>query len=549
MENKLNTNKKAVDIFDAWDELFKDMGMSKKQIDILKVATTIEASKKFKKIVEGKSTIESSFEDVFVDARKSEDSKPVVSDNTTIPKVENKSAVTKKEGTKTEPTKMPISKKKPTAPKKPEKILNRETFETSRELEYFSEKELRAQIGHDTNFWPVAILRELIDNSLDACEKSSTAPVIEIEITDDYMQVADNGPGIPIDIIKKSQDYLCRVSDKSYYVAPTRGQMGNALKVVYAAPFVLDPENPGYVEIGSHGELHHISITLDRILGKPVMKDTVSDFVRNGTFVKINSTCLLSLSNNDDSYKTAPAPQDLIEGYTAFNPHVTFILNDTRYEATDPTWTKWTTDLPTSAHWYNTETLSDLVAGYLAKERQNGQNKKSVREFVSEFRGLSGTAKQKKVTEDFYRADLSMFEKAGDIDRESLKNLLLKMQSECVAPKPQMLGIIGKDHITKWILSQGGAEPSITYNIRKGFDDGLPYVFEFGFAVKTDSTLRRTQLSGLNWSPCVGDVPDPTLRQAIQEASINPRDPVIFLVHIAKPRFEFMDRGKTKIEL
>lgn len=470
----------------------------------------------------------------------------VESNDTVVPIVKEKLSDTKSESDP-KPKKEP---KKPKVLKKPEKILNRETFETSRELEYFSEKELRAQIGHDKNFWPIVLIKELIDNSLDACEKTGIAPVIEITIDAYSITVQDNGSGIPVDIIKKSQDYLYRVSDKSYYIAPTRGQMGNALKVVYAVPFVLDPENPGYVEIGSHGELHHISITLDRILGKPVMKDTVSDFVRNGTFVKINSASLLSLSNNEDSYKTAPTPQDLVEGYTAFNPHVTFILNGIRYEATDPTWTKWTTDMPTSAHWYNIETLSDLVAGFLAKERQNGQNRKSVREFVSEFRGLSGTAKQKKVTEDFYRADLSMFEKDGDIDRESLKILLGKMQAECIAPKPMMLGIIGKDHFTKWILSQGGAEPSITYNIRKGInDDGMPYVFEFGFAVKTDSTLRRTQLSGLNWSPCVGDVPDPTLRQAIQEASVNPRDPVIFLVHIAKPRFEFMDRGKTKIEL
>ncbi len=429
------------------------------------------------------------------------------------------------------------------------KILTREVFETSRELEYFTEKELRAQIGHDKNFWPIAILRELIDNSLDACEKTDIAPIIEIGIKDDYITVSDNGTGIPIDIITKSQDYLYRVSDKAYYISPTRGQMGNALKVIYAAPFVVDPENPGYVEISSHGELHHISITMDRIAGKPVIKDEVSSFVRNGTFVKINSTSLLFLLNNDDSYKTAPTPQELIEGYTAFNPHVTFILNGTRYEATEPGWKKWTKDMPTSAHWYNTETISDLVAGYLVKERNNGQNKKSVREFVSEFRGLSGTAKQKKVTEDFYRADLSMFEKDGDIDRESLKILLDKMQVECIAPKPQMLGIVGKDHFTKWMIDHGGAEPSITYNIKKGFDDGLPYVFEFGFAVKTDSTLHRTQIAGLNWSPVIGDVPDPTLRQAIQEASINPRDPVIFLVHIAKPRFEFMDRGKTKIEL
>jgi len=427
--------------------------------------------------------------------------------------------------------------------------LERTVFETSRSLEYFSEKELRAQIGHDKNFWPIALLRELIDNSLDSCENKGISPVIEIEGTDEYISVQDNGPGIPIDIIKKSQDYLFRISDKAYYISPTRGQMGNALKVVYAAPFVVNPESPGYVEIGSNGELHHISIKLDRLAGEPVINDSVSEFVKNGTFVKINSSCLIDLSKSDEFYNSPPSMEELIQGYTAFNPHVTFILNGKEYPSTDPGWQKWTTDSPTSIHWYNVETLSDLVAGYLVKERSNGQNKKTVREFVSEFRGLSSTAKQKKVTGDYSREDLSIFDRGGDINRQALEMLLNKMKDECNEPKPGVLGIIGKEHFTNWILNHGGAEPSIKYIKKQGYDNGLPYVLEVGFAVKEDSNKNRTQITGLNWSPVIGDPPDSSLRQAIQDASIKGTDPVIFLTHISRPRFEFMDRGKTKIEL
>ena len=48
--------------------------------------------------------------------------------------------------------------------------LERTTFETNRELEFFSEKELSMQIGHGRDLWPVALTKELIDNALDACE-------------------------------------------------------------------------------------------------------------------------------------------------------------------------------------------------------------------------------------------------------------------------------------------------------------------------------------------------------------------------------------------
>jgi DNA topoisomerase VI subunit B len=428
------------------------------------------------------------------------------------------------------------------------KILTREVFETSRELEYFSEKELRAQIGHDKIFWPIAILRELIDNSLDACEKTSIAPIIEIDIKDDFITVSDNGNGIPIEIINKSLNYLSRVSDKAYYISPTRGQMGNALKVIYAAPFVTSGN--GYVEIGSHGELHHISITVDRIAGKPKINHSITPFVKNGTFVKIHypkSTSLLCTPNRN-SYNFPPTPQELIEAYTAFNPHATFILNGTKYDATDINWTKWSPNMQTSPHWYNIETFSDLVAGYLVKERTNGQHRKTVREFVSEFRGITSTAKQKKVTENYSRADLTVFEKNGDIDRESLKILLDNMQKECIAPKPSVLGIIGKEHFTNWMIGKGGAEHSIKYIKKTGIDGGLPYVLEVGFAVKEDNNAKRTMITGLNWSPVIGSEPVSTLQSAVQQARLDPDDAVIFMIHIARPRFEFTDRGKTKIE-
>ncbi len=42
-------------------------------------------------------------------------------------------------------------------------ILNRTTFRTSREMDFFSEKELVAQTGHPMQEWPCVILKELMD--------------------------------------------------------------------------------------------------------------------------------------------------------------------------------------------------------------------------------------------------------------------------------------------------------------------------------------------------------------------------------------------------
>lgn len=48
--------------------------------------------------------------------------------------------------------------------------LQRATFTTNRIMEFFSEKELQMQIGYARDAWPVALVKELIDNALDACE-------------------------------------------------------------------------------------------------------------------------------------------------------------------------------------------------------------------------------------------------------------------------------------------------------------------------------------------------------------------------------------------
>jgi hypothetical protein len=74
-------------------------------------------------------------------------------------------------------------------------VLRRETFHTSRLLEYFSEKELTLQTGHEPERWPEVVLKELTDNSLDACEEAGTAPEIIITTDERSIVVEDNGPG------------------------------------------------------------------------------------------------------------------------------------------------------------------------------------------------------------------------------------------------------------------------------------------------------------------------------------------------------------------
>ena len=429
--------------------------------------------------------------------------------------------------------------------------LNRTTFETSRELEFFSEKELQMQIGHGVGLWPAALLKELVDNALDACEASDILPQVEVDIGEESFSVRDNGSGLPAETLAGSLDYLKRVSDKAYYVSPTRGQLGNALKVVWAAPFVAHGEH-SKVEVWSQGLHHRVEVSVDRIAQKPVVDHTIeeSDFVKNGTFVKIHWPDLACSTFKDGqySYQITPFPevaQEMIEGYASFNPHATFKLDDRTFEATDPIWKKWRPDEPTSPHWYTPETFKELIAAYVAKERSGGPIR-TVRDLVSEFRGLAGTAKQKQATADFKGAYLHDFVKNGDIDIALVERLLEAMKELSKVPKPAALGVIGEDNLKAWMVRYAGvAEQSVKYTKRLSVD-GLPHVLEVAFGVRDEG--ERKIISGLNWAPTLV-LPAPEVGSLLGAMRIDAHDPVTVVMHIARPRFEFVDRGKTRIQL
>jgi hypothetical protein len=86
--------------------------------------------------------------------------------------------------------------------------LERTTFRTSRLLEFCSRKELVAQTGHEPEAWPLVVLKELLDNALDACEEAGVAPEIMVQVEPRAITVVDNGPGMPPETVTDTQQLL-----------------------------------------------------------------------------------------------------------------------------------------------------------------------------------------------------------------------------------------------------------------------------------------------------------------------------------------------------
>ena len=125
------------------------------------------------------------------------------------------------------------------------------------------------------------------------------------------------------------------------------------------------------MEVWTQGKHYTVLISLDRIAQQPDIQllPEEDETVKTGTFVKVhwpNLACSVDEKNDDsydedddddfcddddeegddeeDSLDAADSSgfigqaQRLVEGYVAFNPHATFSLGCTLFEATDSTW-------------------------------------------------------------------------------------------------------------------------------------------------------------------------------------------------------------------
>jgi DNA topoisomerase VI subunit B len=175
--------------------------------------------------------------------------------------------------------------------------LNREVFKTSRLAEFCSQKELVSQTGHPVEQWPLVILKELIDNSLDACEEADIAPKIKVVVGANAITVTDNGPGIAPETVKGLLDFNVRVSSREAYVSPTRGAQGNALKTVVSMAFALDG-TVGETIIEAKGIKHTVKFTIDGIRLEPKIElFEETGFVHSGTSVTVRWPVLAGAQN------------------------------------------------------------------------------------------------------------------------------------------------------------------------------------------------------------------------------------------------------------
>ena len=458
---------------------------------------------------------------------------------------------------------------RPKEPDEPAHKITRVAFTTSCLMEFCTEKELVAQTGHESYRWPLVVAKELVDNGIDACEDAEVAPSIKVAIKTGKsgkptrIVVADNGPGIPPVTVTGIIDYNVRVSSREAYISPTRGRQGNALKSILPMSYVLGGKLKGETWIEARGRKHRLLFTVNAIKQEPIVSNIKSrSRITTGTRITVFWPVKVDV----------PAITDLLMQFIWVNPHLTmqFTVNGKIvicYAATTPDWTKYRACDATSAHWYSLEQIERYAGALIARDqeqRRATRRKYTVRDFIAQFRGMSATDKQKQILRELGAAHMSLYRFFGSetkVNHQRMEKLLRLLQAHTRPVRPELLGVIGEEHLRRLITDLGGEPKSFKYFASPGHDaHGLPYVVEVAICPfkqwvdGKDETPGRQLTTGVNFSATLEN-PFETFRGMegmavmLAELRAGPTAPVIVCVHYACPHIEYLDRGKSRIGL
>ena len=445
--------------------------------------------------------------------------------------------------------------------------LIRETFRTSRLLDFATTRELSKQVGHGPDAWPLVIGKEAFDNSLDACEEAGIAPYIAVEIPEDFSRITirDNGPGIGPATVKGLLDFTARVSSRAAYCSPTRGAQGNALSAILCMPFALSGGTAGLVEIAAHGVRHRIGFGVDVIGEVPVIDYSVEpdDDCKNGTEITIHWPD----SSRSILADAGPAFLQVVENFGILNPSlsydVTYGEQEMQTRGVADSWQKWLPSDPTSPHWYSPDRFRRLVAACITADADSGKGR-TLREFVSTFRGLTSTVRQKAILNalGLSGSPLTALVDGSEIDAGQAAMLLALMREHSAPVRPAMLGTIGRDSVAAAFDEFAVDMDSFAYHKAEGFTaQGLPYIVEAAFGWlggppylyegEDEDNPKRRLIVGVNWSPSLGSplraIGGQGLDGLLAELMMGPQQPIMLLLHIALPGVEFLDHGKSAI--
>lgn len=449
----------------------------------------------------------------------------------------------------------------------------------NRIMEYFTIDGLVKMTGIESDKFDIYILKELIDNALDACELTDKPPNISIEINSDlflkgqeceyakegiiHIKVKDEGPGISKEILKEITNFQRFGGTKYFVKKPSRGAQGNALMTILGIPAILaielGEETPS-IKITTKRWIHIWKIKINKVLEKiEVEKKTRRVNFTRGTCIEIALPWNVWIE--EKRYNK------VIESFAMWNPHtrIEYQCNGKKriFERSIQKIDKYSRAGFGSVHWYTLDDFENLLYAnirYMERKRV----KETIIDFAKHFKG--GSSNQKTFTQSFAK-DLPKY--INQIQKKSIsKKLFLALKESTSPPKSSIIGSIGKKHFFNVINRYKAIEKLFKYKKFPVFFPGtdIPYCLEVAVGT-TEKLEERKVFFGINntityhlpferdlfYPSNVNERDNPWQRltgisDVLSAYRISSNAPVMIIMHLTTPNIRYENYGKSTFE-
>jgi len=464
-----------------------------------------------------------------------------------------------------------------------------EAFSINREFDFVRLDGLRRATGQPPHEWDLYIVKELIDNALDADEMlwhndPTQSPCLHIRM--EYINVpkrrsqqlfvqVSNRTAFPVEQIAgifATQRYTSR---KAFIKGLTRGALGNALKTLLGIPYALR----NCVAGDWSPDLKPLSILCNgkEYLPRYVMDSTVQT-IRfecgtkeskpvEGTVIKVGLDHF-----EQEMPRTLAQVKRLAEQYHLCNPHAEFHW---MVEIEGQEWTReyvadvgWADKFRGIApvQWYPPTAFQDLLGALYRKQFGDDETGKLPVEaicrcFIGSDSEVVEASQGQPNTATVIEALGQSYLRKADIEGQAATRLYRALCQHSPRFDSSQLGGIGAEHMRAVLSRTLPVDGDVLYEIATdaGDDPSVPFVIEAAVARLKDG--KRQIWTAINCAPTYGDPflrrwlrapiqfdePVLGLRGLLDTYGLLDDTPVVLFLHLICPNAEHNEFSKTEI--
>lgn len=419
--------------------------------------------------------------------------------------------------------------------------------------------------------WDLYILKELVDNALDADEAAGITPRVSVEMRYDGLGltvIVRNQAQFPMDVVGDIFNLEKRASVKDLYNLPTRGAQGNALKTLLGIPYALQ-----YHWFTNYSlEMRPLIIAsgasvVDLWLDVNEFAQNVSlrpiQIQNSRTTIKGTEVSLNILKFTQERPRTPEALLLMARAFTLWNPHANFefvfVLGDaihSHWSRSEHGWTgKYDLRQAAPITWYTYGNFRELLHALLWHTQTHAESATTLGEVASLF-GLPGLPASAPFADNASLGSLLTGDQLDPAQTLALYKALKDCARDQSAPS---LGELGSAIFEKACsLPEDQADLFFYRRHATPTDQQIPFVLEVALGASTEG--RRVVMTGINHTPTYRDPflnkplmppggaePQRGLEKLLDYYGLRDDASVTLMTHLISPGVVYENYGKSAI--